>query len=312
MPAATEGAQLVKFDGRNWFTNDFTAGSWAVPEMTLSPGEAALLRSPTKWLNTFAGSILQGELKVFIPAGVSLRSSLVAESGKLSEVLQFPKIPGTKISGLDNRTGQPVLRATCTEAGWEPEEPVVGVGEGFYVEAPHDFVWSRVFAVNGQSANSNALRILSQPQSWQVRPGDSVSLRVEAASTNSLYYQWQRNGNDIPDATDPTLIIPSVGPQHLGSYWVKIWDEKSWVWSDLAIVQFAVSARPSLAIQQDSQGRGILLVSQGTSGQKATIEVSLDLIHWAELDGAEQVDSISVLDRLSNQQAARFYRLRLD
>jgi len=40
--------------------------------------------------------------------------------------------------------------------------------------------------------------------------------------------------------------------------------------------------------------------------------VSLDLIHWAELDGAEQVDSISVLDRLSNQQAARFYRLRLD
>ena len=32
----------------------------------------------------------------------------------------------------------------------------------------------------------------------------------------------------------------------------------------------------------------------------------------AILDGAEQIDSISVLDRLSNQQAARFYRLRLD
>ena len=46
LPSVAIGTQIVKFDGRNWVTNEFIAGSWTFPEMSLSPGEAALLRSP--------------------------------------------------------------------------------------------------------------------------------------------------------------------------------------------------------------------------------------------------------------------------
>jgi hypothetical protein len=313
LPSVAEGTQLVTFDGRDWITNEFVAGSWTYPDIPLPPGEAALLRSPTNSIQTWVGSVLQGELKVLIPAGGSLRSSLVPQAGKLSEVLQFPKVVGTKIYKVDPSTGQRVLRATCTDAGWEPEEPVLNVAEGFYVEAPREYVWSRAFAFNpGDSPTSTAIRVVTQPRSWQVKPGDIVSLSVEATSTNRLYYRWQRNGNDIPDANDPTLALPITGTESVGRYWVKIWDEKSWVWSEVARVELAGAELTRLIITQDSQRRGVLLTPQATAGRAPTIEVSTDLVRWTELGDAPHSDADSVLDPFSSQQAARFYRLRLD
>ena len=304
---APEGTRLVTFDGRNWLTNEYLQGAWTFPEITLSPGDGALLFSPTNWLETWVGSVLQGELKVWIPAGGSLRSSLVPQSGKLSERLLFPKVIGTKIYNVDD-TGQLVLRATCGDAGWEPEEPTINVGESFYVEAPREFVWSRASVVDSSdSPTATAIRITNQPRNQQISPGDFLSLAVEASSTNRLYYQWQINGNDIVNATEPNLVIPQAGPEHFGKYWVKIWDGCSWVRSDIAEVS---SLAPRLTIEQDSQRRGMVLSSQGTSGRKA-IEFSTDLIQWTELGGTESIGPDAVLDRWSGQ-AARFYRLRLD
>src|SRR2546429_1341005 len=56
LPSVAENTQLAKFDGGNWVTNEFVAGSWTIPEMTLSPGEAAVLRSPAEWPHPWAGS----------------------------------------------------------------------------------------------------------------------------------------------------------------------------------------------------------------------------------------------------------------
>ena len=302
-----EGTKLVTLDGRNWLTNEYLQGAWTFPEITLSPGGGALLFSPSNWVQTWVGAVLQGELKVWIPAGGSLRSSPVPLSGKLSERLLFPKVIGTKIYNVDV-TGQLVLRATCGDAGWEPEEPTLNVGESFYVDAPREFVWSPAFAGDGDSPTATAIRITNQPRNQQISPGDSLSLAVEASSTNRLFYQWQINGNDIVNATEPTLVIPQAGSEHFGKYWVKIWDEKSWVWSDIAVVS---SLAPRLTIEQDNQRRGMVLSFQGTSGRKAAIEISTDLIQWTELGGTESIDPDTVLDRLTSQ-AARFYRLRLD
>ena len=307
-----EGTRLVTFDGRNWSTNEYLQGAWTLPEITLSPGGGALLFGPTNRVLTWAGSVLQGELKVLIPAGGSLRSSPALLSGKLSERLLFPKVTGTKIYNVDD-SGQLVLRATCSDTGWEPEEPTLTVAETFYVDAPHEFIWSLAFVADsaGDSPTATAIRILKQPQSQQISLGDTLSLEVETSSTNSLRYQWQINGEDILNATEPTLFIPQSSSEHLGKYWVKIWDEKSWVWSDIAVVQAAGPIVPRLMIDQDPQRRGVVLISQGTSGRQAAIEVSTDLIQWTELGGTEPMGPDAVLDRWTSQ-VARFYRLRLD
>lgn len=307
MSQLPEGTRVVTFDGRNWLTNEFLQGAWTFPEITLSPGGGAVLFSPTNWIQTWVGSVVQGELKVLIPAGGSLRSSPVPLSGKLSERLLFPKVTGTKIYNVDD-SGQLVLRATCTDTGWEPEEPSMLVGASFYVDAPYEFVWSRAFAGEGDSATNIAIQITKQPRNQQISLGDFLLLEVEASSTNGLRYQWQINGEDIPNATEPTLAISQAGPEHFGKYWVKIWDEYSWVWSDIAVVQ---ATGPRLTIEQDSQRRGVLLISQGTSGRNAAIEISTDLIQWTELLGTEPIGPDTVLDR-STGPPARFYRLRLN
>ena len=98
----------------------------------------------------------------------------------------------------------------------------------------------------------------------------------------------------------------------MGWYWVKIWDHKSWVWSDLATIQLAGSPAPTIAINHDRAGHSVLLSSRGTSGRKTTLEMSSDLIEWADLSGVEPIDTGSVLDRSVGQKTARFYRLRLD
>src|SRR2546429_7343942 len=129
-----------------------------------------------------------------------------------------------------------------------------------------EFVWNRAFVFNGtDSPAATAIRIVTQPQRRQMNLGYTISLSLEPAGANKLFYQWQLNGNDIPGATDPTLTVARAGPEHLGSYWVNIWDHRSWVWSDVARVELVSSGSPRLAINQDSQGRGVLLVSQGAS-----------------------------------------------
>ena len=128
---------------------------------------------------------------------------------------------------------------------------------------------------------------------------------------HSLFYQWQRNGNVLPDAIGPTLTIPNSGPQDVGNYWVVVWNLNSWVWSQIATVELAASNSPHLTINQDSAGRGIVLVAQGTADRKAVIEMSEDLIHWLEAGDIQPIDANSMLDQFSGRPA-RFYRLRLD
>ena len=300
----------MKFDGRLLLTNEFVAGAWTIPEMTLSPGEAALLRSPVKWDHTWVGLVEQGELKVMIPAGCSFKSSLVPQRGKLSEALGFPKIVGTSIFKIDPISGQFVKRATCAETGWEPEEPAMGDAEGFYVESPREFIWSRPFFVSDDPRTPPESIIISQPENQEVKNGETITLSVELANPNDWFYQWQLNGNDIASANGPTLTIPNAGPQHSGSYWVKLWGNFLWIWSDVARVWAPGSEIPRLTIRKKFDGLGAFLAPQGITWENSTMEVSEDLIHWGDIGAAEPAGANFLFDPFSEMVTKRFYRLK--
>lgn len=63
--------------------------------------------------------------------------------------------------------------------------------------------------------------ISAQPQSQSRFVGETVSFSVTAAGS-SLAYQWKRNGQDLPQATNATYTIASVQSTDAGTYTVTI------------------------------------------------------------------------------------------
>lgn len=64
--------------------------------------------------------------------------------------------------------------------------------------------------------------ITEQPQDLSVSEGEPASFSVNAVGSLPLNYQWQKNGKDIPDATDPMYTISDVQPTDAGQYKVII------------------------------------------------------------------------------------------
>jgi len=65
---------------------------------------------------------------------------------------------------------------------------------------------------------SCATRILVQPRSQSPREGESFSLTAVVEGVLPLFYQWRKNGTNIPGATYPTLYFPSAASSDAGAY----------------------------------------------------------------------------------------------
>ena len=66
--------------------------------------------------------------------------------------------------------------------------------------------------------------ILSQPKDVSVFPGESATFGVAVSSTSSVTYQWLKDGNPIPGATNSILTIASVAAADSGNYTVLVSD----------------------------------------------------------------------------------------
>ncbi len=64
--------------------------------------------------------------------------------------------------------------------------------------------------------------ILRPPSGVAVGQGGSVTLVVRAQPAGWLTYQWRRNGEDIPGATEAFYAIESVQDWHAGNYTVRV------------------------------------------------------------------------------------------
>lgn len=60
--------------------------------------------------------------------------------------------------------------------------------------------------------------LLSHPQSQVVTPGATVTLAATAAGAGPLAYQWRFEGQNIPGANTPTLILTNIQAHQAGSY----------------------------------------------------------------------------------------------
>ena len=151
--AVPGGTTIYKFDNAkngfviNQYDPDFQ--EWQDPAMTLKPGEGCFVNNPSAnpFTVTFVGEVPQGDVGMSIPAGYSIISSNVPQSGTLGS-LGYTPAASDQVYKFDNATGYKISTFDPDFQSWDPSEPSVNVGESFFILKKAAGTWTRTFSVN--------------------------------------------------------------------------------------------------------------------------------------------------------------------
>jgi hypothetical protein len=119
---------------------------------TIDPGEGVFVYTPEEVTVTFVGEITEGAKVNNLPTGWSMKSSMIPQGGALSAL-------GYVVADLDsvyiyNNTATPpgyVISNYSADLGeWDNGEPVLEVGDAFFLFKATPGSWERTFTVSGQ------------------------------------------------------------------------------------------------------------------------------------------------------------------
>jgi len=145
-----EGTTINRFNTRvfSLAENGVKNGKWIDSAERLVPGEGAIFFNPTEDYKSasFVGEVVQGNLSMPIPAGFSIRSSLVPQPGNLADDLKFPISDGDVIHLFDRERQKYVLHP-FENGKWTAGPPILSVAESFWVAKTEPGNWTRHFAI---------------------------------------------------------------------------------------------------------------------------------------------------------------------
>ena len=93
--------------------------------------------------------------------------------------------------------------------------------------------------------------ILQQPKAQSILPGDPIRLTVETAGTAPVFFQWLKDGIELPGATNDLLFIPAATTSDPGLYRVRVSNAGATNDSDSVTVDFIIP--PEIQIQPTDQ-----------------------------------------------------------
>ncbi len=148
-----EGSGLKKWDEatQSYRTNLFSLGHWSDETMTLRPGEGIFfsnsIAQPVSLCLT--GEILQGDLSNSVPAGQSVRSSMVPLGGLIQHTLGYIPDPGDivylyKSPGWESYNFDDIDHWLLNGV---TAEPVLELGEAVFINSQSNKFWRRRFFV---------------------------------------------------------------------------------------------------------------------------------------------------------------------
>lgn len=147
--AAPNGTQLFKFNAGNGSFDIATRSilGWNNGTLQLLPGEAVFVNNTTAspFTITFVGNVNQGSLTNALIAGFNMISSQVPQAGLAETDLGLPVSNGEAVFRF---TGSGYNIFSKSILGWNPEEPQIDVGEGFWINKIASVNWTRNFDVN--------------------------------------------------------------------------------------------------------------------------------------------------------------------
>jgi hypothetical protein len=134
--------------GSGFIVNDYTTlFGWSNPNMSLAPGEGAILYLPPGPDITlaFVGEVPQGTLKINLVAGYNLVASTVPQAGGIQALLEYTPANGDIVYISHNALGYMVFHF---DGFWLPLEPFLAVGQGVWIQKAEAGTWERRFSVN--------------------------------------------------------------------------------------------------------------------------------------------------------------------
>ena len=154
-PNAPDGAQVLKYlpetGDYEVSTFDGISGTWSNPEFEIGIGQGFFFRNTSSEIitQTFIGEVLQGTLINPLPAGLSMKGSLVPQAGSVNTVHNIPGRDGEVIKFWvnDGQGGGDYILSVFSGADgvWVPDLNL-GVGQGFWIEKQQAQDWVRVFS----------------------------------------------------------------------------------------------------------------------------------------------------------------------
>ncbi|MHB8523650.1 MAG: hypothetical protein ACYDH9_23245 [Limisphaerales bacterium] len=142
-----DGMALYRFDETNqtFSANTFRNGAWSNPGQLFPPGEGVFIFNPAAntALLTFTGSLNPGTYINPIPAGLSMRSSMLPLDGRLDTLANFPAAEGDIIYSFNNASG--TYKIYTYDLGSWTAPPIVAAGESFFVWTTTATNWVQTF-----------------------------------------------------------------------------------------------------------------------------------------------------------------------
>ena len=248
-----DGTTLAKLDEATGelTVNVFEGGAWENPEMTLDPGEGAVLDLAGENAVTvdYFGVALQGDLASVIPAKAALRSALTPAEGGVATALGLPEVDGLEVQLLDNESGAYVTY-TFSDEVWQPSEPSVALGQAFRVTAVAALEWD-------QSVAYNAIilpEVTTQPEDQVVTSGSWLGLSVRGVG-DPLDYQWFFKGEAIEGATRNALAFEEAAEANAGEYTVRLTNRFG------SVVSLPADVAVHYVINRDTTGAGRIVLT---------------------------------------------------
>jgi hypothetical protein len=162
----------------------------------------------------------------------------------------------------------------------------------------------------GTSNADTDLIITGQPQSLSVSTGETASFKVFATGGGWLTHQWFHQNAPMANATNSTLVLPSVQPADAGDYHVVIANTCTTATSAVATLTLPLAPQLGGAMKLDENGFEFYL--QGQIGAQYAIEKSTNLINWTFFESVTLTNSPwPIVDSSASQVGSAFYRARL-
>jgi hypothetical protein len=149
--------------------------------------------------------------------------------------------------------------------------------------------------------------ITAPPTNTFVAIGSNATFAVVATGDPPLIYRWRRNGTNVANATNSTLVITNAQLFTNGTFTVVVTNSALAVTSNPAVL--TVVARPGLSLPRVLTNKTFQLRISGTTGSVLRIEHSTNLTSWLLLSNFTMLSNpVTFTDPGATNLPKRFYR----